>query len=53
MEWQKIIWYEIVCLRLAGFYGIFTIVSFLMPNLVYTYIENKYDLLTHFVNNIS
>ena len=30
---------------LVGFYGISTIIGYLMPNLVYTYILNIYDLL--------
>ena len=28
----------------VGFYGISTFVGYLMPNLVYTYISNIYDL---------
>ena len=30
---------------LVGFYGISTIVGYLMPNRLYTYISNKYDLV--------
>ena len=30
---------------LVGFYGILTIVGYLMPNPIYTYILNVYDLL--------
>ena len=30
---------------LVGFYGISTIVGYLMPNLFYTYILNIYDLV--------
>ena len=29
---------------LVGFYGISTLVSYLLPNLVYKYISNIYDL---------
>ena len=29
----------------VGFYGISTIVSYLMPNLLYTYVLNIYDLV--------
>ena len=32
------------------FYCIGTIVAYLMPNPVFTYISNIYDLLTHFVD---
>ena len=32
----------------VGFYGISTIVGYLMPNPLYTYILNIYDLFTHF-----
>ena len=38
---------------LFGFYGISTIVGYLMPNPLYTYILNIYDFKTHFVDNIS
>ena len=31
---------------LFGFYGISTIVGYLMPNPLYTYILNKYDLVS-------
>ena len=34
----------------VGFYGISTTVEYLMPNLVFTYILNVYDLQTHFVD---
>ena len=37
---------------LVGFYGISTIVGDLMPNPLYTYILNIYDLEKHFVDNI-
>ena len=30
---------------LIGFYGISTIVGYLMPNPLYTYILNRYDLV--------
>ena len=30
---------------LVGFYGISTFVGYLMPNLLYTYISNIYDLV--------
>ena len=36
----KYIWFGLV-----GFYGISTIVGYLMPNPLYTYIWNKYDLV--------
>ena len=36
----------------VGFYGISTIVGYLMPNALYTYILNIYDLWTYFVDNI-
>ena len=35
-----------------GFYGISTIVGYLMPNSLYTYTSNIYDLWTDFVDNI-
>ena len=34
------------------FYGISAIVGYLMPNPVYTYRLDIYDLLRHFINNI-
>ena len=37
---------------LVGFYGISTIVGYLMPNPLYTYILDIYDLKTVFVDNI-
>ena len=37
---------------LLWFYGISTIVGYLMPNPLYTYILNIYDKWTHFVDNI-
>ena len=37
---------------LVEFYGISTIVDYLMPNPVYSYISNVYDLQTHFVDMI-
>ena len=30
---------------MVGFYGISTIVGYLMPNVLYTYISNIYDLV--------
>ena len=42
----KYIWFG-----LAWFDDLSTIVGLLMPNLVYMYILNLYDLLTHFVDN--
>ena len=36
---------KIISCRLVGFYGISTIVGYLMPNLLYTYILNIYDLV--------
>ena len=43
------------CLILFGwaFYGVSTIVGYLMPNPVFTYILNIYDLQTHFVDTHS
>ena len=35
---------------LVGFYGISTIVGYLMPNLLNTYISHIYDLPTHFID---
>ena len=34
-----------ILLGLLDFYGISTIVDYLMPNLLYTYILNIYDLI--------
>ena len=42
----KFIWFGLV-----GFYGILTIVGYLLPNPVYSCILNIYDLLTHFIDN--
>ena len=36
-----------------GFYGISTIVGYIMPNSVNTYILNIYNFQTHFVGYIS
>ena len=36
----------------VGFYRISTIVGYLMPSPLYTYILNIYDFYTHFVDNI-
>ena len=36
---------EYILFGLVGFYGISTIVGYLMPNPLYTYILNKYDLV--------
>ena len=33
-------------------YGISTIVGYLMPNPLYAYLINQYDLLTDFVDDI-
>ena len=41
------IWFGLVSLN-----GISTIVGYLMPNPLYTYTLDIYDLLTHFVGNI-
>ena len=43
-------WLMMTWLGLVGFYGISTIVGYLIPDALYKYI--KYDLLTHFVENI-
>ena len=48
----SILWFGLVWFGLVGFHGISTIVGYLMPNSVYTYVLNIYDLLTHFVDNI-
>ena len=37
-------WFALVCFILFWFYGISTSVSYLMPNPLYTYILNIYDL---------
>ena len=37
---------------LVRFYGISTIEGYLMPNPLYTYILDIYDLSTHFIDNI-
>ena len=37
---------------LIGFYGLLTLIGYLMSNPLYTYILNIYDLCTHFVDNI-
>ena len=42
--------FGLVLLGLLGYYGISTIVGYLMPKHVYTYI--KYTFYTHFVGNI-
>ena len=39
------IYIEYIWFGLVGFYGISTIVGYLMPNSVYTYILNIYDLV--------
>ena len=39
--------YREVCFGLVGFYGISTIIDYLMPNPVYTYIWNKYMICKH------
>ena len=38
-------WLGLVWFGLVGFYGISTIVGYLMPNLLYAYILNIYDLV--------
>ena len=43
----KYIWFGLV-----GFYGISTIVGYLMPNRLYTYILNMYDLVLLFLRHI-
>ena len=40
LAYLKYIWFGLV-----GFYGISTIAGYLMPNLVYTYILDIYDLV--------
>ena len=37
---------------LVWFYGMSNIVGYLMPNSLYTYTLNIWDLYTHFVDNI-
>ena len=44
--------YDLIWFCWVGFYGISTIVGYLMPNPLNTYIVNIYDLLTHFIDNI-
>ena len=44
------IYIKYIWLGWVGFYGISTIVGYLMPNPLSTY--TKYDLSTHFVDNI-
>ena len=44
-------WYKIL-VGLVRFYGISTIVDYLTPNPLYTYIKYIYDMLTHFVDYI-
>ena len=39
------IYIKYICFGLVGFYGILTIVGYLMPNLLYTYILNIYVLV--------
>ena len=39
------IYIRYICFNLVGFYGISTIVGYLMPNPLYTYILNIYDLV--------
>ena len=41
---------SMIILGLVGFYGISIIVGYLMPNLVFTYILNIYDLETYFLD---
>ena len=40
------------CFNLVWFYGILSIVGYLMPNSFYTYILDMNDFFTHFVDNI-
>ena len=39
------IYIKYICFGLVGFYGILTIVGYLMPNRLYTYILNIYVLV--------
>ena len=39
------IYIKYICFGWVGFYGISTIVGYLMPNFLYTYILNIYDLV--------
>ena len=39
------IYFRYIRFGLVGFHGISTIVGYLMPNLLYTYILNIYDLI--------
>ena len=43
-EYHKYV-YETIYTYMVGFYGISTIVGYLMPNPLYTYILNIYDLV--------
>ena len=51
-SWRLPQWYK-MCSCAVGLYGIPTIIGYLMPNHVYTYILDIYELLPHFVDNFS
>ena len=46
------IYMKYISFCLVGFYAISTIEDDLIPNPLYTYILNIYDLQTHFLDNI-
>ena len=43
-DWFGLVAYQLFLWHINYFYGISTIVGYLMPNHVYTYILNIYDL---------
>ena len=45
------IYFEYIGFGLVGFYGISTIVGYLMPNPLYTYILNIYGLVLWHINH--
>ena len=45
MLWAGLVWWGLI-----GFYGISTIIGYLMSNPVFTYTPNTYDLKSHFVD---
>ena len=51
-RWWEQEWRESVLFGLVGFYGISTIIGYLLPNSVYTYISNIYMICKHFIDNI-
>ena len=45
-------YFTLCAFHLVWFYDIATIVGYLMPNPPHTYIINRYDLETHFVDDV-